>query len=331
MLSNKRILFISPCFFNYEKEIKAKLERMGATVDFYDERPSNNSVAKALIRIDKRLISFFIKQHYSRILEKIGGLQYDYFFLIKGEATPPFFLAKLREKLPDAKFVYYTYDSIINNRNALNNIRHFDRKFTFDDKDISEVKDLQFRPLFYLDEYSSVSHSDIRYDLSFIGTVHSDRYQFIMRLQQNIREKSTKPLKVFLFLYCQSKWYYYFRKLTDSTFRSARRDEISFAALSKESIFSIFSESNCIIDIQHPNQSGLTMRTLEAVGARKKIITTNPNVMRYDIYDPANIQVVDRLNPEVDAQFFDTAYVKLPDEVYQKYAIENFLLDLLIR
>jgi hypothetical protein len=134
-----------------------------------------------------------------------------------------------------------------------------------------------------------------------------------------------------LFLYCQSKWYYYFRKLTDSTFRRARRSEISFTALSKESIFTIFSESNCIIDIQHPNQSGLTMRTLEAVGARKKIITTNPNVMRYDIYDPANIQVVDRLNPEVDARFFHTAYVKLPDEVYQKYAIENFLLDLLIR
>ena len=53
--------------------------------------------------------------------------------------------------------------------------------------------------------------------------------------------------------------------------------------------------------------------------------------MKYDIYNPANILVVDRLNPEVDAGFLQTAYVALPDEVYQKYAMENFLLDLLIR
>jgi len=206
MLSGKKILFISPRFFNYEKEIKARLEKMGAVVDFYDERPSNNSFAKALIRIDKRLISFYIRKHYNYILEKIGDLRYDYFFLIKGEATPSFFLTRLREKLPDAKFVYYTYDSIVNNKNALTNIQYFDRKFTFDDNDISAIKELQFRPLFYLDEYAAVKGTDVQYDLSFIGTVHSDRYQFIHRLLQNIKKKDTRPVNVFLFLYCQSKW-----------------------------------------------------------------------------------------------------------------------------
>lgn len=312
--------------------MKDRLEKMGAIVDFYDERPSNNSMAKALIRINKRLVYPFIKKYYKHILERVGNLRYDYFFLIKGEATPSFFLASLRKTLPDAVFVYYTYDSIFNNRNALANIQYFDRKFTFDNNDIKEVKDLRFRPLFYLDEYADLNDlCEIKYDLSFIGTVHSDRYQFIHRLLQNIERKNIAPLNVFLFLYCQSKWYYYFRKVTDRTFRNAKRNEISFIPLSKKSIFNVFSESKCIVDIQHPNQSGLTMRTLEAVGARKKIITTNQHVKHYDIYNPANILVVDRLNPEVDAQFFHTKYVELPNEVYQKYKIENFLLDLLIR
>lgn len=331
MLSGKKILLISPRFFNYEKEIKIKLEKMGAAVDFYDERPSNNSFIKAFIRINKRLVSFHIRKHYNWILTKTNTQQYDYFLLIKGEATPPFFLIQLRKKLPDARFVYYTYDSIINNKNALNNIQHFDRKFTFDDNDVLKFTELGFRPLFFLDEYSTVSPSNVQYDLSFIGTVHSDRYQFIQRLLAEVKSKHTKPLNAFLFLYCQSKWYYYFRKLFDKTFRKVKKEEISFAPLSKDTISDVFRESNCIIDIQHPKQTGLTMRTLEAVGARKKIITTNQSVKRYDIYNPDNILVVDRQNPVVDSRFLHAEYVNLPDEVYKKYTIEHFLLDLLAK
>jgi|GEM_PF-6099694 len=46
----KKILFIALKFFGYEKEIEQALLRMGAQVDFYDDRPKNTFVYKALIQ-----------------------------------------------------------------------------------------------------------------------------------------------------------------------------------------------------------------------------------------------------------------------------------------
>ena len=56
-LENKKILFISVKFFNYENLIKKQMEDLGASVDWFDERPSNSVYTKTMIRIDKRFDS----------------------------------------------------------------------------------------------------------------------------------------------------------------------------------------------------------------------------------------------------------------------------------
>ncbi|MFN7073839.1 hypothetical protein ACK4QV_19905, partial [Proteus mirabilis] len=44
------ILFISPKFFGYENEILKELE-LTNNVIYWDERPSNNSIYKSLLRL----------------------------------------------------------------------------------------------------------------------------------------------------------------------------------------------------------------------------------------------------------------------------------------
>ena len=39
-----------------------------------------------------------------------------------------------------------------------------------------------------------------------------------------------------------------------------------------------------VLDINHLDQSGLTIRTFEALGAGKKIITTNSEIKKYPFY-----------------------------------------------
>ena len=67
----KKILFFSVQTFNLEKEIKSKLEEMGAEVTYFDERPANSILAKGIIRIKKSLYQNKIDQYYHRILEKV--------------------------------------------------------------------------------------------------------------------------------------------------------------------------------------------------------------------------------------------------------------------
>ena len=65
--SKKKILFFSVQTFNLEKEIKSKLEKMGAEVMYFDERPANSILAKGIIRIKKSLYQNKIDQYYHRI------------------------------------------------------------------------------------------------------------------------------------------------------------------------------------------------------------------------------------------------------------------------
>lgn len=90
-LENKNILFISTETFGIEKKIKEKLEGLGAKVDYYNERPSNTILVKGLIRLKSRYVQKIINKYYNSILEEIINKEYDYLFVIKGEAIPVFF------------------------------------------------------------------------------------------------------------------------------------------------------------------------------------------------------------------------------------------------
>ena len=76
MLANKKILFIGPRFFGYEEEIRKNLINLGATVDFYDDRPSNDFFTKLFIRINFHyLVQRKIQQYYQLMLENINFIQ----------------------------------------------------------------------------------------------------------------------------------------------------------------------------------------------------------------------------------------------------------------
>ena len=157
---NKKILYISIKTFNYELEIANKLRELGGQVDYFDERPSNSVLTKGIIRLKRSFIKKKIDTYYNSILKKIEGKKYDFFFLVKGEAIPSFFLAKLKLLQKNCSFIYYTWDSFENNTNALSVLHFFDKKLTFDPLDAESFK-LEFRPLFYIDKYKELNKENI--------------------------------------------------------------------------------------------------------------------------------------------------------------------------
>jgi len=103
-------------------------------------------------------------------------------------------LAKLRQKLARARFIYYSWDSVRNNRNFEGAASYFDRLFTFDTEDAKADACLKLRPLFFLNEYRNLPHPPSAYDLCFVGTVHSDRFTLTFLIKVN-RSLCTVPTK----------------------------------------------------------------------------------------------------------------------------------------
>lgn len=326
MLQDKNVLLVSVRFFNYEGLIKKQLETMGAHVDLFDERPSNSFFSKAIIRIKKEMYVVQINQHFKTIIEKIKSKRYDYFLLIKGEATPTFFLDFLKSNNPGIKLIFYTYDSFKNNSNGLAILNYFDEKFTFDSEDALKYK-MSFRPLFFAQDYGSLSgnNSDFENDLAFIGTAHSDRYRISEKA--NIWCKQYQ-LKMFTFYFSPSKILFKLKKVFDKDFKKFDYKKISFQSLSHEEIIGIYRQSKVILDINHPGQNGLTMRTFEALGAGRKLITTNAKVKSYPFYNPQNIYIIERGDIKFDEQFFKTEFKQMDVEIRESMSLKGWVSEI---
>ena len=324
-LTGKKILYIGVSTFNYEKEIKQGLEKLGASVDYYDERPANDFWTKVFLRLNlKGLIQSKIDTHYTNILEKSKNIKYDYVFIIKLETIDKKILEQLKENQKDATFILYLWDSIQNYKGKEKLLPFFDRAFSFDKTDTIEYSALDFLPLFYIPLYENkcLETSDILYDLCFFGTGHSDRFKIVKEIEKEAKQMN---LKVYSFLYLQNKVIFWVKKLFDKKMKNAKISDFSFTSLNQLQLLDIILESNVIIDIEHQGQVGLTMRTIESIGCQKKLLTTNKSIKEYDFYNENNICVIDRNNIELKKAFFLTPYEPIDKAIYEKYALKSWL------
>jgi hypothetical protein len=328
IFTGKSILLVSPAFFGYEVAIKHKLIELGAEVTYVDDRPSNNFFAKGIIRVYKKLLDNTISKYYEQVATDIADQEFDIIFLLNPEAMPLSFLEMCKSRWQSAAVVMYMWDSIQNRKNTLDYVPYCDRVLTFDKSDAALHK-FEFRPLFYLDLYSSIRQeaTPISYDLCFMGTVHSDRYSIVKSVKEWF---DANELRCYFYLYMQNKTFYYVNKLTKKNGDPSIK-EISFTKRSAAEIVEVVRSSRAVLDIQHFKQTGLTMRTLETLGAGKKLITTNPDVREYDFYDEGRVMVIDRSNPteSLNLDFFREDDRKMSEAVIDSYSISSWLKEIL--
>ena len=159
----------------------------------------------------------------------------------------------------------------------------------------------------------------------FIGTVHSDRAKILGEVKDYCdREGFT----YYFYLFVPGKLLLFLRKIFNKSFRKWDDKYISIEPIPKEKVAEIQENSRCIIDINHPNQTGLTMRTIEMVGMNKKLMTTNLNIKNYDFYRPENQILLDRKNIKINKSELRADYVKIPDYVYEKYSIDSWVKEI---
>lgn len=324
MLKNKKVLFIAPSFFGYEKDIAEELVALGAEVDYFDERPFTSSIAKILNRLDfKFFIKKSIKNHFDKIINKCVGKKYDFIFVISPETLEEDFINKVKSTNESMISILYMWDSFRNKSNAKKLLSCFDKIYSFDSTDRIEGEDINFLPLFYNNDFKYTDTVvDTEYSVSFIGTVHSDRVKLAKMV---IKQFQDKGFDTFSFFYCPSKILFILKKIFTREFDSISYAEVSFETMSKKQIRHVFLKSNAVIDIQHPDQSGLTMRSIEMLGLNKKLITTNVDIENYDFFSSNNIAIIDRTSPVILEDFIMSTYVVPNEQLVYQYSLKCWL------
>jgi hypothetical protein len=315
----KHILLIAPHYFDYDLVIKKFLEEKGYLVDLINDRPYDSNIFKAIVRINRSLIDTFLNFFYKKQLLKISHhRKYQLIYIIQGEGLTPSFLKWLRMRNPDTPMIYYLWDSIKNKPKLKENFPYFDRVITFDSQDAKRFK-IDFAPLFFSLKFKDLNKTKTIYDLSFIGSLHSDRGPLIKFFKKN-----APHLRLFIYLYSPSRWIYFVRQFFNKNFRDIDLEYLYFQRLPYDKSQKIFLQSKVILDIHNANQTGLTIRTIEALSLGKKIATTNSNIKKYDFYNPQNIFILNRYHFAIPISFFKTPFKPVNQKIINSYSLENF-------
>jgi hypothetical protein len=299
----KRILFIAPEFFTFHLQIKQGLEELGHKVYFLPDRPSQNALVKILIRKFRFLITPFLQRFFADKMDEVPA-DIDEVFIIRGEGIVPATLKRMRQRFHKARFQYYLWDSLKQSPGALLLIDSFDRVWTYDLQDSRKDSRLKFTPNFYLLPKTRAPADTFKYDLTFLGTAHGDRLKVVAKLSANL----PKDVRFYRFMYFQAPILYYFRKIFDPHFKYFFDHERSFKPKFGKEWEEVIGQTSAILDIQHPNQGGLTIRTLESLAMGFKLVTTDETVREYPFYDENRIRIIDRRYPRLDPEF-----LKLPN------------------
>jgi len=163
-------------------------------------------------------------------------------------------------------------------------------------------------------------------DLLFFGTAHGDRYPVLKSLSDALASN----IRFEIVLYLPSQAIYAVRRVLDPRLWSARRSEFIFSPLSKGDIQSLVARARAVVDIERSVQAGLTMRSVEALGAGRKLVTTNRRVLDADFFNPNNVAVIDRRSPELPARFLERPYAPPRPDILHRYSLSGWVQEVLV-
>ena len=233
-------------------------------------------------------------------------------------------IKQLRDSQKSARFVLYMWDSLTLYPNSEKLIPIFDKSYSFDLDDCDSIDNLYFMPLFFCEEYQKLGKENVQkreYDIASVCTAHPNRYKTMHELFPTLE---LKGISVFSYMFLNRLQYVY-NKMFVPEFKGSRSSEFKFIPLSEQENIDVLKKSNTVFDMQHNKQSGLTMRTIETLGANRKMITTNANIKKYDFYNENNIFVMDKYSLEDIEQFIKHKYEPISQDIYIKYSLHSWI------
>lgn len=320
-LAGQKVLLIGIGFYDYEAAIAAEFRALGAEVWIEDERPAE--LRSRLAGLRRRLsldMTGALSRHHVAIIERArqcGAI--DHVVVIKGALLDAAFLGALRDALPCARFTAYHWDSMARYPELISRQKLFDKVFTFDHVDAASHADFNLRPLFFRPELTQAAPSGVReHDICFVGWLHHKR---LVQVEAIRAQAETLGLSCFYHLFT-GRW------TRTKLILAGRGRDVKSYPLPFASYAEAVAASDVILDLPHPQQTGLTMRAVEAVAAGKKLITTSQDVRKYDFYHPENICIIDHDAPRLDPTFLAVPTVAHPSELVTRYSLRAWILEI---
>lgn len=309
MIVSRKILIIAPFAFGYTKHIQDALNAKSgveATILYLDKpgfkyRDLGHKIQNFVSKLSgKNLKKTFV---FDRIKAEVSKLEKQHdIFIIRPDMLDDATIEFLKSRTHN--FIAYFWDSTRRFPRKTEIVNSFDTIYSYDKLDVEQYG---FKKL---TNYIFTENTTKAYDYLFFNISTNDhRFPLIENLAGYLK---------------QNNWSYTIKVYNGSPFETEHVEPIT-TQLSILEVEKLILKSKIIVEIQRNDQIGLSFRIFEALGYRKKLITTNRDVVNYDFYNPQNILVIDENNIEIPEAFVISPYVDIDEAILNKYRLENWV------
>ena len=324
-----KVLLIGIGFYEYENEISKEIITQGNECLIAQSKPRflefpliyKFFLHNAFLR--KKIISLhqFVLIHY------IANNSFDKVLIINGNELPINFFKKIHNLKNKPQLFLYLWDSITRLKVNKEYFSFFTKVFSFDKKDSDANPDIFFRPLFYVNSkiMPLIPYEDRMYDITIISVANEKRLAVCKKILLAFKDISHINIKIYL--YCGFSDY--FRNIFTN------HDRITFLkSINLNEYYKILSDSKCLVDIGHDNQTGLSMRCIEAIGGQVKLISSNIAIEEYDFYSYGNVYIDSfKDNEEIDTDylinFLSASNFLYDQEITEYYSLYNWVSEVI--
>ncbi len=178
-------------------------------------------------------------------------------------------------------------------------------KWSFDKNDCERYK-MRYNTTFYFDNIKlPVNKSE--FDVVFLGA-DKGRRAALNSINNELSVIGIKP---------------YFYIVDDNA--GKRGYEGQFPAVDYGRYLEMISKSAAILDYIQEGQTGLTLRPMEALFFKKKLITNDQSITQFDFYNSDNIFIIGVDDMKNLRRFLKTPYQPVASEILSRYDVGNWI------
>lgn len=315
-----KICIISFDFWNYDEHIAAALRKKGIRAHHINigAYKHKNFSAKITNTFSKVFLQKNIKNEKRQqfILEELKKLGHqDQILIINPELIEEKYQIEIKKYT--SRYVAYLYDSLA--RCPAGNILHlFDTIYSFDTEDCKKYGFKKINNYNYLEKAEQEKIPE--FDLVYLAS-YDERLKMLYKITERLEKMGLTYRYVIV---GKKSWKKNLLKMVSFSGENLSK-KYQNRRIKQKNIPKFYMKGKVLLDLVRENQSGLSFRIFEAMALGKKIISNNESLKNYDFYKPENILILNKDLNNLNKGFFETLYEPLPEEIYQKYTLENWV------
>lgn len=203
---------------------------------------------------------------------------------------------KIKKENPNCKIILYYWNKISNlNKNFLED-NLIDEFYTFDKQDAEKYK-IKYNSQFYTSKIK-LENNDESIDVLFLGRAKTRKSQ-ILNYKKQMEDEGLNNKIIIL-----------------------KNEE---KMIPYEEYLHMISQTKAIMDIINENENSVTLRCMESIFLRKKLITNNKDIKNYDFYNKNNIFILGEDNIKDIQYFLKSDYIDIEKSIVQKFDYDTWI------